>query len=327
MPQGSVLGPILFQLLVADLLKDLDIDHAAAYADDMCIASCGDSVKLQTALDEVSHRARFLGIDFDAAKTKIMEIVPKQCRRFDHTPFSFKKKSLDYVRSYKYLGVCIDSRLTFGECILQKKQVARKRIALINRLSIVSSSWRRSMYLGYVQSYLFYCLRPIWRFLADNWRKHVHAVVEYGGRMICGLTQSSFGGSVLAAIRSPEAFCDHDRSSPLRRMRTPPYLLRTRSIEVPLLRCMNGTAWCNFLKFRRKLISSPMCRFCLTHVETTDHLLFDCSRMACPERRDLMSVVGRCRELSRLPRNLKRYKYILIGQTIVKFTERWSLHF
>ena len=70
-----MLGPVLFQIYVSQVLSDLDDVHSAAYADDFVIAYHNNSwymVKhtLQAALDKIATAILVIRVELDARKTK-----------------------------------------------------------------------------------------------------------------------------------------------------------------------------------------------------------------------------------------------------------------
>ena len=283
-PQGSVLGPILFQILVSDLFTDLDLDYKAYYADDMAITVSGSDLKtvkrrLRAALVNIETRSCVLGIDFDAHKTKMMVITMRARCSFAEIPFYSKGLPLEYVKEYKYLGLLIDGRLTFGNCVSMKVQKSRERIAQINRLSLLCSSSRRALYIGYAQSFLYYGIRSIWPFLAEYQRKKIRTVVENGGRLIAGFTRTIFGASLIVKIRTPDDFC----SGVMTRSTTPRLLrIHDHQLEVPLFLLISDSGWCSQRKFRMNRIDSPACRFGSASIEDLDHLILQCPAFECP---------------------------------------------
>ena len=326
-PQGSVLGPILFQILVDHLLADLPVNYKASYADDMVISVTVNRTgigieRLRQALKLIETRAGILGIDFDEVKTKLMVICDKRSRRNFDFQICFKGKILEYVSEYKYLGIWIDRRLTFGKCVQVKCSESSRRISMINRLAY-GSRYRRTLYLGFVQSYLFYCIRPIWKFLADCWRTKLSKIVEKGARMICSLTKWAFNASSFAKIHTPEVYC----SGVLPRISAPRYFSFSRSDEVQFLRCLHGSAWCNQRKFRMHLLPSSKCRFCVEPVESMDHLLFDCPGLDGPERQKLILAVRGHRRFDELPKTWSPKRYSTISSRLQEFSNKWELYF
>jgi hypothetical protein len=324
--QGSVLGPILFQILVSDLLEGLDVDYRALYADDMSIIVSSPPgtapARIQKALDVLSARSVKLGIDFDAKKTRLMVISPRFRRKRIATSFKFKGELLQQCTEYKYLGVVIDSRLTFRSFIKDKVKKTRERINLINRLCVTPGLVRRSLYIGYAQSFLFYCLRCVWPHLAECWKIKIRAVVQVAGRMIAGLTRWSYQAAQFAQIRFPDDFC----SVVMTRILPPPYFLHDRALEVPLLRALSGSGWCQYRKFRMHLQDSPKCRFCPCPLETIDHLLLHCPALHCPERYRFEMVMPQgSTSFSALSR-LSRQQYTNIARHLRRYVDRWELH-
>ena len=302
-------------------------DFSTKYADDMCISVCVKNYglgigRLKECLTTIAERARSLGIDFDAQKTKIVVVTPKHCRKVLRYSLTFKGRRLEYVNPYKYLGVWIDQRFSFRYLVRQKCSEASRRVNQINRLQI-GSALRRSMYLGYVQAYLFYCLRPIWRFLADCWRKRLNSVVENGCRMVSTLTKWAVNSAEFCHILSPAEFCS---PSP-RKLKSPSYFTRCRSEEVPLLRCLHGSGWCNYRKFRMNLIQNSNCRFCHHPSETIDHLVFLCPRLDCNERSSILEACGNRVGFENWDRNWSRRKYGTLAKLLKSFCSLWDLYF
>lgn len=303
-PQGSVLSGFLFQILIADLLAGalVDVDLKVLYADDMVIvfeifkpnsnpAQISQGItctrrRVQKTLRIIEERASSLGIDFDANKTKMMLVKPKTSRKTFNFRFKFKNLSLPFVEVYKYLGIIVDSKLTFSSCIQSKCIEARRRTDMLKRLPELGSKIRRILYLGYVQSHTFYCIRTIFPLLADQWRKKLTSAVHHGARIIATLNKWSSSPAAFVGIPTPKDYCARIPSP-----ECPPYLQLSRAHEVPLLRYLSGSAWCNFSKYQKKLIANASCRFCDHPRETAEHLVKQCPGLASPQRARLQSLL------------------------------------
>ena len=138
-PQGTVLGPLLFSLYVNDINSILpDGCHIVQYADDTCLfVSCGTDVEsnrvLSDAMDRIISYFESHELTLNVSKTDYVIIHSRRT----HTPsyrLTCRGNEVSNKRSCKYLGVAIDEHLTFhGEInrILAKMATGIKTIMLI----------------------------------------------------------------------------------------------------------------------------------------------------------------------------------------------------
>ena len=90
------------------------------FGDDVNLICTGDnllemSVYMQEALDKQSEWGVKHGLKFNTDKTKVMIFTRR--RNFDRPILTLDGKILEYVDSYKYLGVILDSKLNWKQHI------------------------------------------------------------------------------------------------------------------------------------------------------------------------------------------------------------------
>ena len=117
-PQGSVLGPILFMLLVNDLSQNVSLSSCNMYADDTVIYCSGSNLlevqnKLQLSVDHASEwfNANCLCLNND--KCNVLLISPHVHVNYDDFAISLHGKTLDNVEVADYLGIKIDQNLSW----------------------------------------------------------------------------------------------------------------------------------------------------------------------------------------------------------------------
>ena len=139
-PQGSVLGPLLFSLFVNSLPTHLEGVSTVMFADDTTLYVIGHSTteisaKLSCALASAHKWLLESGLHLNAAKTKCMLI--HSCRRRSLPPLEIQLNgtSIQQVQSYKYLGVVISDTLSWSQHIDLVRSRAAKGIGLLCRLS------------------------------------------------------------------------------------------------------------------------------------------------------------------------------------------------
>ena len=86
-PEGSIMGPLLFSIFINDLPLRMDQSSLSMYADDSTLNTNGKpvseiEVKLNADLDQVSSWCEENGMTMNAEKTKAMLITTRQKRRF-----------------------------------------------------------------------------------------------------------------------------------------------------------------------------------------------------------------------------------------------------
>ena len=115
-PQGTVLGPLLFSLYINDITEDID-SELRLFADDcVCyreIKDIEDTVKLQEDIDRLGCWARSWGMRFQPVKCNIMQITRKRIKKINAS-YSLEGTVLENVEKIKYLGVTITNDLKWN---------------------------------------------------------------------------------------------------------------------------------------------------------------------------------------------------------------------
>ena len=120
-PQGSILGPLLFAIYINDLPKVLRNTTVTLFADDTALYCSSQSARdLQTMLNQDLDRlAQWLyehKLTLNVSRSKFMLIGgPRKLNTLQEFTLTIKEKELDRVNSYKYLGVIINENLSWTD--------------------------------------------------------------------------------------------------------------------------------------------------------------------------------------------------------------------
>ena len=135
-PQGSVLGPLLFLLFINDLPDAVSEGSAVRlFADDCAlyrdIKSAADAIQLQEDLNNLQKWEADWLMEFHPKKCQVLNITNK--RNVITHPYSIHGHTLDVVDSTKYLGVHIHKSLKWNHHIDQVAKKANNTLAFLRR--------------------------------------------------------------------------------------------------------------------------------------------------------------------------------------------------
>ena len=139
-PQGSVLSPILFNILANtqyEVLKEL-FAELSQYADDSAVWKTAKSVKrlvqlLQRILNIIKEWAEALGIKISAGKTEV--VLYNSNLRDDIPKLKIGNQELEYKTQGKFLGLTFDKGLHWVKHIDQLVLRCKKDLNLMRYLS------------------------------------------------------------------------------------------------------------------------------------------------------------------------------------------------
>jgi len=137
-PQGSVLGPLLFLIYINDVAR-VSLSEGSTlvlYADDMLlyrkIDSTEDFIALQRDINTINNWTKENHLTFNIAKCKYMLISRK--RQAQPMPDLFLDDvSLERVQYFKYLGILLAADLSWTHHIEAVCTKARKLLGLLYR--------------------------------------------------------------------------------------------------------------------------------------------------------------------------------------------------
>ena len=160
-PQGSVLGPLLFLIYINDLTANIS-SRIKLYADDASLflpvrdpSMCQQVLKKD--LDTITKWAHQWKMKFnpDITKQAIEVIFSHKRKKPLHPSISFNGIPVKREPETQHLGVILDEKLNFRNHIIDKIKVATKGLGLLKFLSkFMSRDKLNLMYKMYVRSHL-----------------------------------------------------------------------------------------------------------------------------------------------------------------------------
>ena len=162
-PQGSVLGPVLFLSYINDIVG-VASSEVRLFADDcVCyrvIDDPSDCDVLQRDIYNLGQWAKTWGMRFHPAKCNVMSIT----RKYNPTLFKYTLNGANLTRvdSIKYLGVTITKDLNWSKHIQSVCNKGNKILGLLRRnLSFCSKEVKLAAYKGLLRPLLDYAC-PVW---------------------------------------------------------------------------------------------------------------------------------------------------------------------
>ena len=159
-PQGSVLGPILFILYVNDLPVCLSSSRIAMFADDTkCfrpIRTCSDVGTLQKDLDALSAWALQNELSFQPAKCENLPVTRK--RNSPPKANTLNGVTLKRGECARDLGVQVTRDISWNEHVRNIVSKAKKMLGFLRRHCSNSPPYeiQRTLYVSLVRSHLTY---------------------------------------------------------------------------------------------------------------------------------------------------------------------------
>ena len=138
-PQGSVISPLLFAVMVNDLPEEISTDNGL-FADDVAFWESGTSISrllnsAQSTLNKINEWCLRWG--FNISKTKSVALLFTKKRKIPPLRLYLDASLIQFVDQFKYLGVIFDRKLSYKDHI---EYVAAKCARRINLLKMISGT-------------------------------------------------------------------------------------------------------------------------------------------------------------------------------------------
>ena len=167
-PQGSILGPLLFALLINDLHTEISECKILLYADDTVIYFSHKNVShLETVLNQqVNKIAKWMSenhliLNLKKGKTEFLLFgTAKRLSKESSSPINRKinGEPVNQTKQYSYLGVLLDHHLNFREQVRTVYQRASNRLKLFKRVRHNLTTYAAErVYLNMIQPIITYC--------------------------------------------------------------------------------------------------------------------------------------------------------------------------
>ena len=194
-PQGSILGQVLFTIYVNDLLSVPTHCKSACYVDDSKLYLSFPSSDMSTAihnqnadLEQVSRLCCQTSLLINPDKTKVLMIgTPQLFNKLPTASVRMHGKEITPSTVVKDLGIYIDHSLTYNEHIAKTVSICLHKVVQINSIKHLLNKKTILLLLNsFVFSKLYYC-STVWSNTSKHNINKLQLVQNFAARVVLGL--------------------------------------------------------------------------------------------------------------------------------------------
>ena len=204
-PQGSILGPLLFLLYINDLPECLNITRPRLFSDDTNLTASGDSMNdaefaVNSDLENLRNWLIANKLSLNVAKTEFMLIGSKRMIKDSHPNIFIENKQIKQVYKCKTLGIIVDQHLSWKS---NTKNICKKITAGISALRrikpFVDKDTLISIYNAIVRPHFDYCCE-VWDVLGKTQSKRLQKLQNRAARVIMSMSNDTDYSIALHAL-------------------------------------------------------------------------------------------------------------------------------
>ena len=190
-PQGSILGPLLFLIYINDLVSVCKNSSPFLFADDTNLFINGTNLqdmtnKINAELHEISKWLKVNKLSLNVKKTHFMVFTSRKClpEFFD---IHIDGYGIERVKHTKFLGVFIDDKLSWKKHISYiSSKISRGIGIIVKARKLLSLNALKTLYFSFIYPYYTYC-NQVWGSACDS---YLHPLVILQKRCIRIITLS-----------------------------------------------------------------------------------------------------------------------------------------
>ena len=163
-PQGSILGPLLFLIYMNDVPNSSNFFKYILYADDSTlfttINASNVSLNINIELSKVYEWLAINKLSLNVEKTKYMifHAINKNISQIE-LDFYINDEKIERVNRFNFLGIVLDENLSWKHHIDMISNKISRCVAVINRLKhFLPTNILRTLYCSMIQSHLNYAI-------------------------------------------------------------------------------------------------------------------------------------------------------------------------
>ena len=205
-PQGSILGPLLFIIYINDLPNAISVGKSILFADDTTLYFSNTSIhnvvtNINNSLNGLFEWLKVNRLSLNVSKTPYIIFSLTYLRLPDKLTLQIGDEQIEFVENTQFLGINIDSKLNWTKHIEKVVKKLRCSLYALRRIKhLLPLSYLRNLYFTLIQSHLEYGI-TVWGNAHNKYLNKLIVLQKKAIRIVNNVGYNEHTGPIFKSLR------------------------------------------------------------------------------------------------------------------------------